>query len=86
MIIYNACYDPYHLDNYGCMDVTKEGIIVRDLYVWKSNSTKYTYSYDSGYNNSPDEFELIGESINEIITYSKFLKEKRVRQLLSEIK
>ena len=80
LIIYNACYDPYHLDNYGCMDVTKEGIIVRDLYVWKEAIARnIPIAMTVGNSNSPDEFELIGESINEIITYySKFLKEKEL--------
>ncbi len=80
IVIYNACYDPYHLDYYGCMDVTKEGLIVRDLFVWKECiDRKISVTMTIGTSNSPNNYEVIGESVNEIVEhYPKFIKQNDI--------
>ena len=87
IVIYNASCTPYYLDKRGCMDVTKEGIIIRDLYVWHEvvvRKIPIAMTISQGY--APDEDDIIAESIQEIIKfYPKFVKNEDISDFINRI-
>src|SRR5438128_8005001 len=68
LIIYNAGSDIYEKDPLGHMNVTKQGIITRDVYVFglaKQNKIPIVMTLSGGY--TSESAEIIGESIENII-------------------
>lgn len=68
LVFYNAGTDPYVLDPWGCMAVTREGIFTRDQYVWnlvRSRKVPIAMTLSGGY--SPDNVELVSTSISQLL-------------------
>lgn len=68
IVFYNAGSDIYQLDPWGCLDISKRGVYERDQYVWKeitSRKIPIVMTLSGGY--SPDNVELVSESISRIL-------------------
>lgn len=75
IVIYHSGSDIYNEDPKGCMNVTKEGFIIRDLFVWQNCITRkipICMIISEGF--APDIAEVIGESIENICNnYTNFI-------------
>ncbi|HEV2916647.1 MAG TPA: histone deacetylase [Candidatus Babeliales bacterium] len=70
LIFYNAGTDIYKKDTEGGMNISKEGIKERDAFVFaqaKEHKIPIVMTLSGGY--SPESAQIIGESIQNIVTY-----------------
>ena len=68
IVFYNAGTDPYKLDPWGCMNLSKDGIIKRDMYVWeivRQKNIPIVMTLSGGY--SPDNVELVSQTLTNIL-------------------
>jgi len=80
VIIYNSGGDIHCEDSYGCMNVSKEGMIVRDLFVWQHACIrKIPICMTLGEGFASDIAKVVGESIENIVEYfPKFIQNKNL--------
>ncbi len=75
LIIYNAGTDPFEKDPWGCLSVSRQGLIERDEFVWRhaqKNNIPILMLLSGGYSN--ESAEIICESISNIMENVLHLK------------